>query len=102
MPKNSGRYTDAKSLNDSFGLVALMYRKATITIDGSILGVRFGPGFRFSLTQLKQIHKLFTTEAQRKAFRIVNCACGAVNKVKLCALCASVVKYFLVFDCQAI
>jgi len=65
MPKNSGRYTDAKSLNDSFGLVALMYRKATITIDGSILGVRFGPGFRFSLTQLKQIHKLFTTEAQR-------------------------------------
>ena len=40
----------------------------------------------------------FTTEAQRKAFRIVNCACGAVNKVKLCA---SVVKYLLVFACQA-
>jgi hypothetical protein len=34
--------------------------------------------------------------------RIVNSATGAVNKLKLCVLCASVVKYFLVFDCQSV
>jgi hypothetical protein len=52
----------------------------------------------------KQIQKLFTTEAQRaqrKSF-FVNYATGAVNKVRLCILCASVVKYFLVSDCQVI
>jgi hypothetical protein len=50
-----------------------------------------------ALTHPKQIQKQFTTEAQRKAFGIVNCACGAVKKVKLCA---SVVKFFLVSDCR--
>jgi hypothetical protein len=47
----------------------------------------------------KQIQKLFTTEAQRaqrKSF-FVNYATGAVNKVKLCALCASVVKIYFSF-----
>ena len=39
----------------------------------------------------------------REKLCIVNNAVGVVNKVKLCALCASVVKkWFLVFDCQAI
>jgi hypothetical protein len=33
---------------------------------------------------------------------IVNYATGAVNKVKLYVLCDSVVKYFLVYDCQVI
>ena len=41
--------------------------------------------------------KHFTTEAQRaqRKLCIVNCAVGAVNKVKLCVLCASVVNGLL-------
>jgi hypothetical protein len=59
------------------------------------------------LTRSIQIQKLFTTEAQRhRGHREKNCfvnhATGVVNKVKLRVLCASVVKYLYVFDCQTI
>jgi len=51
-------------------------------------------------TDSKTIHHR-VTEGTEKSFVLLH-ATGAVNKVKLCVLCDSVVKYFLVFDCQAV
>jgi len=50
-----------------------------------------------SKNRFKSISPQRHREHREKLF-IVNSAAGAVNKVKLCALCASVVKYLLAFD----
>jgi hypothetical protein len=58
-----------------------------------------------NLTHPKQIQKQFTTEAQRhreKHFVLLTAPVAQLTKYKTLCLRASVVKYFLAFDCQAI
>ena len=53
----------------------------------------------------KQIQKQFITEAQRhreKHFVLLTAPVAQLTKYKSLCLCASVVKGFSVFDCQAV